>query len=713
MDVNTADDNPVIGTRSFGADPARVAAHSAAAVTGLQAAGVAACAKHFPGHGATVADSHHELPTVDVPLDVLRRRDLPPFAAVVAAGARAVMTAHIRVPALTGDRPATFSRAVLVDLLRTEYGFTGTVITDALEMKGAAVAAGGVGPAAVRALAAGADLLCIGAEVDAELVERVAAEIVGALADGRLDRARVEEAAGRTAALAAWTRAAGATPAAPTDLGYAAARRAVRVEGVLTGLDRPLVVQLHAASTIAEGRVPWGLGPHLDGAEELRVVATETEPAALRAARRGPADRAGRPAPAPAARRRRPGRPRWPPQHPVTVVEMGWPSRWRPAGRTGLRHHVRREPRLRPGGRRGARPGRLTPAAPGTQRHVAVRHRIPRPASTGPGRGMRQHDRHRPLAPVPGRSRVPVPPAAAGRAGGPGRRRAPAVGRGGDRVPGRRRAARPAPAARDRGRPAPEVLPIDTSLAGRAFTQVEVHASPGPPPRLWVPIVNGTDRLGLLEVFPPADADLADEALRDGCRLISGLVGHLVTSKRDYGDALHRARRSRPMEVSAELLWNPALPPLTFATSEAVVSALLEPCYEVGGDAFDYAVHDGTLTLGDPRRGRPRPAGGAHHLGGAGRAAGGPACRLGPARPGRGRWTPRLPPSGSDARFVTAVLAEFDTGSGTAALRQRGAPAAAAAAPGTGRAGADRRPPAPARPTRRPRPGRPDPIGAR
>ena len=86
VDVNTADDNPIIGTRSFGADPVRVAAHAAAAVAGLQAAGVAACAKHFPGHGATVADSHLELPTVDVPLDLLRERDLPPFAAVVAAG---------------------------------------------------------------------------------------------------------------------------------------------------------------------------------------------------------------------------------------------------------------------------------------------------------------------------------------------------------------------------------------------------------------------------------------------------------------------------------------------------------------------------------------------------------------------------------------------------------------------------------------------------
>ncbi|MGK5676276.1 glycoside hydrolase family 3 N-terminal domain-containing protein [Micromonospora sp. URMC 106] len=331
VDVNTADENPVIGTRSFGADPVRVAAHSAAAVAGLQAAGVAACAKHFPGHGATVADSHHELPTVDVPLDVLRERDLPPFAAVVAAGAQAVMTAHIRVPALTGDGPATFSRAVLVDLLRDEYGFTGTVITDALEMKGAAVAAGGVGPAAVRALAAGADLLCIGAQVDAGLVERVVAEIVAALTDGRLDRARVEEAAGRVATLAAWTRATGATSAAPTQLGYAAARRAVRVEGELSGLDRPLVVQLHAASTIAEGRVPWGLGPHLDGVQELRVVAAETDPATLRRlAGDRPIVLVGR------HLHRLPGGPELvgalAAAHPVTVVEMGWPGRWRPAG---------------------------------------------------------------------------------------------------------------------------------------------------------------------------------------------------------------------------------------------------------------------------------------------------------------------------------------------------------------------------------------------
>ncbi|MEU1755086.1 glycoside hydrolase family 3 N-terminal domain-containing protein [Micromonospora matsumotoense] len=361
VDVNTADDNPVIGTRAFGADPIRVAAHSAAAVTGLQSVGVAACAKHFPGHGATVADSHHELPTVDADAALLRARDLPPFAAVVDAGVQAVMTAHIRVPALTGDGPATFSRAVLVDLLRGEYGFTGTVITDALEMKGAAVAAGGVGPAAVRALAAGADLLCVGAKVDAALVERVVAEIVGAIGDGRLDRARVEQAAGRAAALAAWTRAAlppGSRPPVPPDpgpvppdrvppgpdpaepgrsdsgpvgLGYQAARRAVRVEGGLTGLGRPLVVQVSAAATIAEGRVPWGLGPHLSGVEQVRVVATEADPATVRRLAAGrPIVLVGR------HLHRLPGGPALvgalAATHPVTVVEMGWPGRWRPAG---------------------------------------------------------------------------------------------------------------------------------------------------------------------------------------------------------------------------------------------------------------------------------------------------------------------------------------------------------------------------------------------
>ncbi|MEJ3749356.1 glycoside hydrolase family 3 N-terminal domain-containing protein [Actinomycetes bacterium KLBMP 9797] len=329
VDVNTADDNPIIGTRSFGADPSRAATHAAAAVAGLQDAGVAACAKHFPGHGATVADSHLELPTVDAPLDLLRARDLPPFRSAVAAGTRAVMSAHIRVPELTGTAPATFSRAALVDLLRGELGFDGAIVTDALEMKGAAIFAGGIGPGAVQALLAGADLLCLGADIDAGLVEEVVAALVAAMSAGHLPVARVTEAVGRVAALTSWPSRPSPVQAAP-DLGYAAARRAVRVEGSIDDLGTPLVVQLMAGSTIAEGRVPWGLGPHLGDIEEVRVVAADADPAALlaragarpivvvgRHAHRVPEARALIEALAAT--------------HPVVVVEMGWPSAWRPA----------------------------------------------------------------------------------------------------------------------------------------------------------------------------------------------------------------------------------------------------------------------------------------------------------------------------------------------------------------------------------------------
>jgi beta-N-acetylhexosaminidase len=333
VDVNTEDDNPIIGTRSFGAEPLRVARHAAAAITGLQSAGVAACAKHFPGHGATVSDSHLGLPTIDAPLSVLRERDLPPFAAVVAAEAQAIMTAHIRVPELTGDGPATFSRAVLTDLLRGEYGFRGAVITDALEMKGAAEAAGGIGQAAVLALAAGADLLCIGAEVDEALVEAVAAEIVAGVGDGRLDLRRLEEAAERTAALAAWTRRPALTPPRQTapELGFAAARRAVRVEGSLVELGAPLVVQLESGYSIAEGRVPWGLAPHLNGTEQITVVAAEVSPESL-AARAGarPIVVVGRHTHRAEATRTLIER--LAASHTVAVVDMGWPSGWRPAG---------------------------------------------------------------------------------------------------------------------------------------------------------------------------------------------------------------------------------------------------------------------------------------------------------------------------------------------------------------------------------------------
>ncbi|MBM2617449.1 glycoside hydrolase family 3 protein [Actinoplanes sp. LDG1-06] len=323
VDVNTADDNPIIGTRSFGADPLLVARHARAAVEGLQSVGVAACAKHFPGHGATVTDSHLSLPTVDVSREILETRDLPPFAAVAGA-ARAVMSAHIRVPVLTGDDPATFSRVALQDLLRSTLGFDGVIVTDALEMAGAAAAAGGIPQAAVRALAAGADLLCIGAEVDHELVEAVVAAIVEGV-----PAARLEEAVTRNTAMASWTASPRTALSVADDLGYAAARRAVRVEGSLTELGSPLVVQLASGYSIAEGRVPWGLAPHLNGVEQLEVVADSASAAQLTAhAGSRPIVVVGR-----HSHRRESHRAlieQLAAAHTVGVVEMGWPSTWRP-----------------------------------------------------------------------------------------------------------------------------------------------------------------------------------------------------------------------------------------------------------------------------------------------------------------------------------------------------------------------------------------------
>src|SRR4029079_2171757 len=161
-DLATDPLSPIVGVRSFGSSPELAARHVAAFVRGLQGAGVAACAKHWPGHGDTHDDSHLALPTVDVSRETLLSRDVVPLRAAVEAGVASIMTAHIRVPALD-DRPATVSPVVL-GLLREELGFDGVGITDALEMQGLAANVG-VEEGAVQALRADADALCIGAEL--------------------------------------------------------------------------------------------------------------------------------------------------------------------------------------------------------------------------------------------------------------------------------------------------------------------------------------------------------------------------------------------------------------------------------------------------------------------------------------------------------------------------------------------------------------------
>jgi beta-glucosidase-like glycosyl hydrolase len=157
-DLDIEPDNPIIGTRSFGSDPERVAEYASAWIDACQAEGVLACAKHFPGHGRTTVDSHKQLPIVGESLDTLRQTDLVPFERAIERGVASVMSAHVAFPALdpTGS-PATLSRPILTNLLRNELGFAGLIVTDALIMEG--VLGGGESEAVVRAVHAGCDCL--------------------------------------------------------------------------------------------------------------------------------------------------------------------------------------------------------------------------------------------------------------------------------------------------------------------------------------------------------------------------------------------------------------------------------------------------------------------------------------------------------------------------------------------------------------------------
>ena len=255
-DVNSDPDNPVIGTRSFGTDATAAAAHTAAWVTGLQGAGVAACAKHFPGHGDTAQDSHLALPTVDVDLPTLLARELAPFAAAVEAGVASVMTSHLLVPAVDPTLPATLSRPVL-GLLRDHLGYDGVLVTDALDMAGAS-AGRGIPEAAVLSLAAGADLLCLGADKDVALVREIQAAVAAAVRSGRLAQARLVDAVERIARM---PRGHGVATALDEARQLEGARRALTVEGELPDLRGAEVVSVATAANIAIGKVPWGLAP--------------------------------------------------------------------------------------------------------------------------------------------------------------------------------------------------------------------------------------------------------------------------------------------------------------------------------------------------------------------------------------------------------------------------------------------------------------------
>ncbi|MFD0372003.1 glycoside hydrolase family 3 protein [Streptomyces sp. NPDC059071] len=280
-DVNSNADNPVIGVRSFGADPGLVARHTVAYVDGLQSVGVAACTKHFPGHGDTNVDSHHALPRIDVDLDTLHARELAPFRAAIAAGTKAVMSAHILLSALDPDRPATLSPQILTGLLRRELGFEGLIVTDGMEMQ-AISSTYGIERGSVLAIAAGADAICVGGGLaDEDTVLRLRDALVNAVRTGELPEERLADAAARVRALAAWTqahRARGVSgpgaaqqegTAPGTEVGLVAARRALKVtpgeraHEPLTAA--PYVASFTPVANFAVGdETPWGIAAELE-----------------------------------------------------------------------------------------------------------------------------------------------------------------------------------------------------------------------------------------------------------------------------------------------------------------------------------------------------------------------------------------------------------------------------------------------------------------
>ncbi|APE23827.1 MULTISPECIES: glycoside hydrolase family 3 protein [Streptomyces] len=281
-DVNSNAENPVIGVRSFGADPDLVARHTVAYVDGLQGVGVAACTKHFPGHGDTNVDSHDALPRIDVDLATLHARELVPFRAAVAAGTKAVMSAHILLSALDPHRPATLSPQILTGLLRQELGFEGLIVTDGMEMQ-AVAATYGIERGSVLAIAAGADAICVGGGLcDEDTVLRLRDALVTAVRTGELPEERLADAAARVRALASWTQAhrvrgAGSVPGAAVqegtapgaDIGLVAARRALKVTRgerpytPMTGA--PYVAAFTPVANFAVGdETPWGIAAELE-----------------------------------------------------------------------------------------------------------------------------------------------------------------------------------------------------------------------------------------------------------------------------------------------------------------------------------------------------------------------------------------------------------------------------------------------------------------
>lgn len=299
LDVASEPENPVIGVRSYSSDAEIVAAQGAAFVRGFEASGVLSCGKHFPGHGDTHIDSHLSLPTLDVDDDALACRDLVPFQAAIDAGVPMIMTGHLRVPQW-GDLPASLN-PVATRWLR-EHGFTGAIVTDALDMRGISEGIG-MGEAAVRAVEAGADLLCLGntthatystsaggtrteERLDYATTKDVQQALARALSEGRICEESLIASAARVGELRAFvsrarTHAAeiGLLPGSMHDaldlVGRRVATRAVTARGDVTLRPGDLLVDMRRLGEHAAGAVSPALVRAL--VEELGLQTVDVE----------------------------------------------------------------------------------------------------------------------------------------------------------------------------------------------------------------------------------------------------------------------------------------------------------------------------------------------------------------------------------------------------------------------------------------------------
>ena len=195
LDIHTNPRNPVIGDRALGENPDIVARLGRVIIEEMQSAGVAACGKHFPGHGDTSTDSHFELPLIEHPPDRIERVELVPFRAAIEARVASIMTAHILIPAYDPERPATLSSRIVDRILKQDLGYDGLVLSDDLEMK-AISGRYGMAEATVAAIAAGCDaVLMCGTDQDRQA--RAIEAVIRAVEEERLPLERVEDALAR------------------------------------------------------------------------------------------------------------------------------------------------------------------------------------------------------------------------------------------------------------------------------------------------------------------------------------------------------------------------------------------------------------------------------------------------------------------------------------------------------------------------------------